>query len=147
VKTYWPWYSRASLPYLISPSFGTSPRCVDHEEKEMTKEKEIRTRKIRDLNDALRRSFKGGRILMTHGVNDLTPATQRKLLRQVRGFDMFTKDNDPYGEHDFGAIDLDGEKFYWKIDYYTPDLLGGSADPSDPAQTCRVLTLMLASEY
>jgi hypothetical protein len=113
----------------------------------MTKEKDIRSRKIRDLNDELRRSFNGGTILMTQGVNALAPPTQRKLLQAVTGFDVFTKDNDPYGEHDFGAIDLDGEKFYWKIDCYAPDMVGGSLDPTDPLETCRILTLMLASEY
>jgi hypothetical protein len=34
-----------------------------------------------------------------------------------------------------------------KIDNYDPTLSGGSEDPSDPAQTVRVLTLMLADEY
>jgi Protein of unknown function (DUF3768) len=35
----------------------------------------------------------------------------------------------------------------FKIDYYDPSLTDGSADPSDPAQTCRVLSIMLASDY
>ncbi len=55
--------------------------------------------------------------------------------------------NDPYGEHDFGAIDHNGQKIYWKIDYYDPDLKYGSKDPSGPVQTARVLTIMLANEY
>nr|WP_236000531.1 DUF3768 domain-containing protein [Bradyrhizobium uaiense] len=27
------------------------------------------------------------------------------MLEAVRRFDSFTRDNDPHGEHDFGAID------------------------------------------
>lgn len=63
-------------------------------------------------------------------------------------FDTFTADNDPYGEHDFGAFDAGGEKIFWKIDYYDardPDL--GADNPADPETTERALTIMLASEY
>ena len=40
-----------------------------------------------------------------------------RAFAMVSHFDAFTPDNDPYGEHDFGSIDLDGEKLFWKIDY------------------------------
>ena len=30
------------------------------------------------------------------------------------------EDNDPHGEHDFGDLDLDGEKLFGKIDCYDP---------------------------
>jgi hypothetical protein len=40
------------------------------------------------------------------------------LVRAVRMFDMFTPDNDPFGEHDFGSINWYDNKTYWKIDYY-----------------------------
>ena len=59
----------------------------------------------------------------------------------------FNEDNDPYGEHDFGAIDHNGQKIYWKIDYYDSDLKYGSENPADPCQTARVITIMLANEY
>ena len=59
----------------------------------------------------------------------------------------FLKDNDPHGEHDFGALEYLGQNLFWKIDYYAPDMLHGSEDPSDIAKTVRVLTIMLASEY
>lgn len=40
-----------------------------------------------------------------------------------------------------------GEKIFWKIDYYAPDLVHRSEDPFDTKQTVRVLTIMLAAEY
>lgn len=108
---------------------------------------EASTAAIRDLNDDFRRSLKGGRVMMTHGVEALGVETIRRLFIRVKSFDAFGPDNDPYGEHDFGAFDHDGDKFFWKIDYYDPTLTYGSGDPADPRVTRRVLTLMLASEY
>jgi Protein of unknown function (DUF3768) len=65
---------------------------------------------------------------------------------------FFTEDNDPHGEHDFGSLDYEGKRIFWKVDYYDRASFGtgrdmGSEDPSDPAKTLRVLTIMLASEY
>ncbi|MBZ0130799.1 MAG: DUF3768 domain-containing protein [Rhodobacteraceae bacterium] len=70
-----------------------------------------------------------------------------ELVALVRDFDAFSDDNDPHKEHDFGNFNFEGLKVYWKFDYYDPDLIYGSNDPSDPAQTFRVLTVFLASEY
>ena len=103
--------------------------------------------RIRALNDALRRTFVGGMVLVTPGV-EATPLEQRRsLLQQVRAFDTFTDDNDPHREHDFGAIDESGVRCFWKIEYYDRATEMGSPDPADPAVTTRVLTVMLASEY
>ena len=103
--------------------------------------------RIRDLNDDFRRSFVGGLVLITAGVEAM-PAEQRKsLLAKVRAFDVFTQDNDPLGEHDFGAIDEGGVRCFWKIDCYDRDLTMHSDDASDPTVTTRVLTVMLAEEY
>jgi uncharacterized protein DUF3768 len=103
--------------------------------------------KIRRLNDELRATFQGGQFVMTAGVQTLGADAVTAAITQVRGFDQFTPDNDPHGEHDFGSFDLGGTKFFFKIDYYDQDLEHGSEDPSDPLKTTRVLTLMLASEY
>jgi hypothetical protein len=55
------------------------------------------TDRIRALNDDFRRSFVGGLVMITAGVEAM-PAEQRKsLLAKVRAFDVFTEDNDPSG--------------------------------------------------
>jgi len=105
------------------------------------------TARIRDLNDEFRRSFAGGKVVVTRGVADFEPARIAVLLDRVRRFDAFTPDNDPHGEHDFGAFDDSGERFFWKIDYYDREMEFASPDPADPDVTMRVLTLMLADEY
>ena len=84
---------------------------------------------------------------MTRGVADLDMEHVLAINSEVQSFDAFTMDNDPYGERDFGAVDYEGERIFWKIDYYAPDMMHGSEDPSDPSKTVRVLTIMLASEY
>ncbi len=105
------------------------------------------TTKIRDLNDAFRRTLDGGRILFTQGVSSYGVIFSHRALEVVREFDAFTPDNDPHEEHDFGSFTLDGEKLFWKIDYYDVALEYGSNNPADPAQTTRVLTILLAAEY
>jgi hypothetical protein len=103
--------------------------------------------RIRELNDSFRRSFVGGSVMITAGVEALSAALRAKLLAGVRSFDAFDVPNDPHHEHDFGAVDLDGRRCFWKIDYYDRDLRCGSEDPADPEVTTRVLTVMLAEEY
>jgi hypothetical protein len=107
----------------------------------------MNTDRIRDLNDAFRRTFRGGKVMMTSGVDELPDCVKADALVQVATFSQFTTDNDPHGEHDFGSFTLVGRKFFWKIDCYDRELQHGSEDPSDPGKTTRVLTLMLASEY
>jgi Protein of unknown function (DUF3768) len=106
-----------------------------------------RTERIRDINDGFRRTFTGGKVMMTCGVAELPDMVKAKALQLVATFDQFTEDNDPHGEHDFGSFELVNRKFFWKIDYHDRDLRYGSEDPSDPERTMRVLTLMLAGEY
>ena len=105
--------------------------------------------RIRDLNDAFRKNIDPtlGRMMLTAGVSALPSDVRAMAIRMVATFDAFDDDNDPDGEHDFGAFDLVEHKFFFKLDYYDPRLEFGSDDPADPAKTTRVLTLMLAEEY
>lgn len=106
-----------------------------------------KTARIRDLNDAFRRTFVGGRVFVTAGVNALPVDEQTEILTKVRTFDAFNGGNDPYAEHDFVAIEHAGAKYFAKIDYYAQDLRSGCEDPADPLKTVRVLTVMRADEY
>ena len=106
-----------------------------------------KTNRIRVLNDNFRSTFIGGQVVMTAGVADLPMDVKARALIQLQRFASFNADNDPHGEHDFGSFEVAGEKFFWKIDYYDPDMTFGSEDPADPEKTKRVLTVMLAEEY
>ena len=100
---------------------------------------------IRELNDHARQSLSGCRVMITRGVQQLERLDE--ILLAIRQFKNFNTDNDPYGEHDFGKIELFGETIFWKFDYYDHTFEFGSKDPSDSAVTCRVLTIMLSSKY
>ena len=106
-----------------------------------------RTQTIRILNDELRQHLIGGLAVITTGVAALGPETVQRLVQTLALFDDFHHANDPHQEHDFGAFELDGNSFFFKIDYYSKDLQAGSPDPADPSVTERVITLMLAEEY
>ena len=106
-----------------------------------------RTGRIRALNDQLRASGIGGRLVFTRGIAALPEPDIAAVLLAVQTFTDFTPDNDPYGEHDFALVEVAGERVMFKIDYYDRAMTGLSANPADPAVTCRVLTIMLASEY
>ena len=103
--------------------------------------------RIAELNDAFRKSFLGGTVILTPGIQALAGDAQQAILAQVRAFNDFSEDNDPYGKHDFGSFRQAGKLINFKIDYYDREMTYHSIDPADPAQTCRVLTIMLAEEY
>src|SRR6185437_13597021 len=85
--------------------------------------------RIAAQNDALRTTFTGGVVSITCGIQGLKPEVKAEVLRRVRTFDRFTKDNDPYGERDYGSFDIAGQVFVWKIDAYDKRLEHGSPDP------------------
>jgi hypothetical protein len=108
-----------------------------------------KTARIRELNDQLRTDPYGGHglIMMTASVNALGTHFIIKMLAAVAAYDAFPTGDDPYREHDFGAFEVDGTRLYFKIDYYDPEQRFGSEDPSDPAKTTRVMTIMLPEDY
>ena len=103
--------------------------------------------RIRALNDSLRTSLAGGSVMLTRAVAALGAEAQREILEAVRRYDEFDADNDPYGEHDFGAVEIKGTRIFFKIDYYDLDCAFASPDASDENLTRRVMTIMLAEEY
>jgi hypothetical protein len=114
----------------------------------MTTETATTAPTIAELNDRLRRGdHRLGKWVTSEIVSNSSSEEQQELFRLVRTFDNFTPENDPYGKRDFGSVELNEEKYFWKIDYYDSKFEFGSEDPSDPAQTCRVLTVMHSSEY
>ena len=105
------------------------------------------TDRIRMLNDELRQHLLGGGAVTTIGVAALGDDAVRRLVQAVAVFEGFCDDNDPYHEHDFGALDFEGQRIMFKIDYYAKGMQAASPDPADPSITERIMTVMLAEEY
>tara|TARA_R110002074_G_scaffold104113_5_gene224735 strand:- start:486 stop:1010 length:525 start_codon:yes stop_codon:yes gene_type:complete len=105
-------------------------------------------KRIRELNDRFRTEGLGnGSIMITSGIQAEGEDFMMKVVEAVTTFSDFNGDNDPWGEHDFGAADVVGQKVFFKFDYYTPDLTAGSENPANEGVTHRVLTIMLSNEY
>lgn len=108
---------------------------------------EDRRARIRALNDHLRIYFEGGRVVITQGIDALGDDFLLNTLNAMRRFDAFNEANDPYGEHDFGALTIGSQRVFWKIDYFDPSMTSAAVDPASASLCQRVLTIMLAEEY
>lgn len=103
---------------------------------------------VRELNDRFRRDGLGnGTVVVTRGLRAHGPEFLLKVIEAVRNFEGFNPDNDPWGERDFGAVVVDEQKIFWKIDCYDLSLTTASENPGNDGLTHRVLTIMLADEY
>jgi hypothetical protein len=108
---------------------------------------ETKTARIAALNDELRHRLTGGMAVITTGVAALGPEAVARIVKTIEVYDDFCHANDPHEEHDFGAFEADGQKVFFKIDYFDSTLTVHSPDASDPSVTKRVITIMLAEEY
>jgi hypothetical protein len=105
------------------------------------------TERIRGLNDNLRQHLVEGTAVMTPGIAALGQEAVQRIVKTIAVYDDFCHANDPYEEHDFGSFEAEGQKIFFKIDYYDRALSMHSPDPAVPAVTERVITIMLAEEY
>jgi Protein of unknown function (DUF3768) len=103
--------------------------------------------KIRVLNDHLRTTFTGGCILVTASIVELDPQLKARVLLAARDSREFDPENDPHHEHDLAFFEVEGERYFFKVDYYDLAPKFHSPDPADPERTRRVLTVGHHSDY
>ena len=62
----------------------------------------------KETNDALRQGIpnvvRPNLLVITRGIAALGPEAVREILQEVKEFNDFNEDNDPWGEHDFGSF-------------------------------------------
>lgn len=122
-----------------------------------------RTAEIARLNDAARAgTLPTSRIVFTRGLADLLggdsddPASRQislmlgqRALCQLINTAAIEPGNDPHGERDFGVVEYQGHRIFWKIDIYANDgtFSWGSETPWDAHKSFRLVTIMLANEW
>jgi len=99
---------------------------------------------VRALNDGLRQTFTGGRVVVSPGVLSLPPQVNAEVLERVRGFTAFDDDNDP--NHDFGRFDLAGVTYLFEVDCFARNM-HAPKDAADAGKATRTLTIMREDEY
>lgn len=99
----------------------------------------MKSAEIARKNDLIRSTLTGGRIMMTKAVSEA--ANRDEIIEAARTFNSFTKDNDPYGEHDFAIFEVGGEEYFFKFDYYDDKYEHFLEDGN------RVLMIGFANEY
>lgn len=114
---------------------------------------ESRTRecaRIAEQNDAFRHRREGGgqgKWVWTQAVDAEGPDFLRACVQAVEVYQDFTEENDPFGTHEMGFMEVADKKVWWKIDLYDRSYEGGSPDPTSLAATRRVLTILFPSDY
>ena len=90
-----------------------------------------------------------GRMHVTRSLAEAEDGFMDEAVKATGEFDVFEPENDPDGCHDFGAVDIRGQKVFWKIDLYEADsdFRYGAEIPDNPATTVRVLTIMMATDW
>ena len=89
-----------------------------------------------------------GRVLFTQAVAARGTLFGVQCLLAVAAHRTFDPENDPEEWHDFGAVEIEGTRVWFKIDLYdAEDMDHGSQAPDDPSRTYRVLTVMLPSDW
>lgn len=129
----------------------TAPAEIDH------------TSEIAALNDAARAgSLLTAKTVLTRALADMLagddpdPGTRQlnllmgqRALRRLINETPIDPGNDPHGERDFGTVEYQGHKIFWKVDVYSNDgtFAWGSETPWDALQSFRVVTIMLAGDW
>jgi hypothetical protein len=124
---------------------------------------EAQRRAIAHLNDQARTQLgEGCALCTTDGFLELYAQDRDEIVELVKQYDTFDLGTNIYNEHDFGVLfkrndgrwtpdtpdgDWSHGAVFWFISYLSKADGGLSSAPWDEAQTERVLTLILPSEY
>jgi hypothetical protein len=106
----------------------------------------MNTQEIREVNDLLRTTMiqtETRRVMLS---NDVAHSEHREeIISAVREFKDFEKGDDPYMEHDFGAVNVKGGVYFFKIERFDRNPFNTSEYYHGDKYF--VMTIMNRSEY
>lgn len=88
-----------------------------------------------------------GKIVFTQAIESEGLDFFLEALEKIRSFEDFDPDIDPFGTHEMGKIEVQGKNVWFKIDLYNTDYTFAPEDPTDLAQTRRILTVLFPTDY
>jgi Protein of unknown function (DUF3768) len=107
---------------------------------------DLRTQRIRALDDHLRKNPTADVAIMTPGIAALGQEAVDRIIKTITVFDDFCHANDPGEDHDTGSFEAEGCTISFKIDHYERPLNPQSPDAAAQMDRVRVITVMLAEE-
>jgi hypothetical protein len=121
--------SPVSAPAKVASRDATKPneKGNDHE-RHHQHQPDCRVKRPPPQGDRQQRPGRHQKEGYTSGNRDLGLIATVEIAERVAALDSFTEDNDPHGEHDFGSFDHDGNRIFWKIDYYDRASFGTRRD-------------------
>jgi hypothetical protein len=99
---------------------------------------------VRGLNDRLRQTSTGGRVVLSPCVLSLPPEKVSELLDRVRTFTAFEPENEE--SHEFGQFQLAGHAYCFELECVSRSR-DGSVNSGSAGKATRVLTVMRVDEY
>ena len=72
------------------------------------------------LNDQARITLTNCKLIITLGIDLLGDEAMDRILHLVMRFDDFSERNDPFGEHDFGAVEYESNTVFLEDRFLRP---------------------------
>jgi hypothetical protein len=104
---------------------------------------DLRTERIRALDDHLQKNPTSDIAIMTPGIAALGQEAADRIMKTITVFDDFCQGNDSDERHDAGSFEAEGRTIAFKIDHYERPLNSPSPGQMDRV---RVITVRLAEE-
>jgi Protein of unknown function (DUF3768) len=106
------------------------------------------TEKLREQNDAFKKTFVGGVIKFDRELQHWERSELQQITRCIQRYNKWPTDNGYRSAHDFGHIRYRGSHLFWAIHYQDASDIGKpSIDPTDPTKTQRLLMVVHIDWY
>jgi hypothetical protein len=107
---------------------------------------DLRTERIRALEDHLQKNPTADVAIMTPGIAALGQEAADRIIKTITVFDDFCHAHDPGDEHDTGSFEAEGRTISFKIDHYERPAKSQSPEWTGLTDRVRIITVRLAED-